>query len=638
MASANSLERARAAIESGLIDEASSLAHDRETRDTVDVELHLGWATVLEDLGQTDQAALELNLAIRDAPHRPQTYVKLSELYLDMGQAAKAGKTLTRLIERHPSVAEYYELAASAFKEASQFDAAMQVYQNGLKATNDNRFKGYIRDMRFIEPEEAEDSEVPTETASLVPQKHHLITFCSVFSGREGVYARQWLSPTGESGYTPVNEPLNLKVAENHILGNFTAGAYPVRLDNTVNFIAFDFDVAKFALNKAITSERLWGGLMRRVLNLAKKLVDICASGDITAYLEDSGFKGYHVWIFLEAPVPAGVAKKCADLMLAQLAPMPQDITVEVFPKQTTVRSGGLGNLIKLPLGIHKRTGKRSVFISADSEPYADQLGFLETVKKTPKRSIYSLIQRISARPSIATRVVAPASAPDDELPFDVDENTTPGPKRHWQTEIRETYNMDRDPEFQQLMLKCPVLKHIVDTANLTAALSTEETLVLIHSIGHIKHGPEAVNTIFQRCVNADPSLFMKSQLKGNPVSCPKIRLRVPHITSTVSCNCAFDMSVNLYPTPLIHVRGLSGKETITPLGVTVDSLQFQNLVQDYIKLRKQLRETQMLLNKYETNLEGFFNDAGVESVQTPIGELKMKKVDGEKTVFILEI
>ena len=637
MSSDPSLLRARAAIESGLIDEASTIARDRDTRDTVDVDLHLGWSSILEDLGLTDQAALELNLAIRDAPHRPDTYLKLSELYLDMGQASRAGKTLTRLIERNPAVSEYYERAASAFKEAAQFDLAMQIYQNALKATNDNRFKGYIRDMSFIETEELQDSDVLSETASLVPQKHHLITFCSLFSGREGVYARQWLSPTGESGYTPVNEPLNLKVAENHILGNFTVGAYPVRLDNTVNFIAFDFDVAKFALNKAITSERLWSALMRRVLNLGRKLLDICASADINAYLEDSGFKGYHVWILLESPVPAGVAKKCADLLVAQLAPMPQDITVEVFPKQTTVRSGGLGNLIKLPLGIHKRTGKRAVFISPDSEPYSDQLGFLENVKKTPKRSIYSAIQRIGASPTAGFRT-ASRELDNDDIPFDLDENTQTRPQRHLPREAHEAYNMDRDPEFQQLMLKCPVLKHIVDTANQTANLSTEETLVLIHSVGHMKHGPEAVNTIFQRCVNADPTLFMKSQLKGNPVSCPKIRLRVPHISSMVSCNCVFDMSVNLYPTPLIHVRGLSGKEAVTPLGITVDSLQFQNLVQDYIKLRKQLRETQMLLNKYENNLEGFFNDAGVQSVQTPIGELKMKKADGQKTVFVLEI
>lgn len=632
-----SLARARAAIEADLIDEAINIAQTRETRDTVNVGLHLDWARALEDLGLVEQAALELNLAIRDAPEREQTYQKLAEIYLDMGQASKAAKTLGRLVERYPDKPEFYELLAAALKEARQFDAALQVYQNALKVTDDHRFKTYIRDMSFIDSgEEHESSEQPSQTASIIPRKNNLITFCSLFSGREGVYARQWLSPTGESGYTPIQEPLNIKVAENHILGNFTVGAYPVRLDNTVNFMAFDFDIAKFALNKAITSEKLWSNLMRRVLALGCRVLDICSANQIPAYIEDSGFKGYHVWVFMESPIPAGVAKKCADLLVTGLTPLPQDITVEVFPKQTNVRTGGLGNLIKLPLGIHKRTGRRSVFISPDSGPLTDQLGFLETVEKASKRSIYGTIQRMSAPAAISTKT--PTRPPAEDLPFDLDDQPQTQPQPRLPRDVQDSYDMDRDPEFQQLMLKCPVLRYIVDKANRTGAITKDETMALIHSVGHIKNGPDAVNAIFQRCSNADPTLFMKSQLKGNPVSCPKIRLRIPDITSVIPCNCTFDMTVNLYPTPLIHVRGLSGAEKITPLGITVDSLQFQNLVQDYIKLRKQLRETRMLLGKYETRLENFFDEAGVETVQTPIGELRMNRKPGEKAVFSLEI
>lgn len=636
MSTDTSLARARAAIEADLIDEAINIAQTRETRDTVNAGLHLDWARALEDLGLIEQAALELNLAIRDAPERAQTYQKLSEIYLDMGQASKAAKTLGRLVERYPDKPEFYEQLAAAFKEARQFDAALQVYQNAFKTTNDNRFKTYIRDMSFIDSgEENETVEQPSQTASIIPQKNNLITFCSLFSGREGVYARQWLSPTGESGYTPIQEPLNIKVAENHIIGNFTVGAYPVRLDNTVNFMAFDFDVAKFALNKAITSERLWSGLMRRVLALGRRMLDICAANQIPAYIEDSGFKGYHVWVFMDSPIPAGVAKKCADLLITGLTPMPQDITVEVFPKQTNVRTGGLGNLIKLPLGIHKRTGRRAVFISPDSGPLPDQLGFLETVEKASKRCIYGTIQRLCASATMPVKVSPP---PKEDLPFDLDDQPQTLHQPRLPRDVQESYDMDRDPEFQQLMLKCPVLRHIVDKANQTATLTRDETMALIHSIGHIKHGPDAVNVIFQRCSNADPTLFMKSQLKGNPVSCPKIRLRIPNITSIVPCNCTFDMTVNLYPTPLIHIRGLSGAEKMTPLGITVDSLQFQNLVQDYIKLRKQLRETTMLLGKYETRLENFFDEAGVETVQTPMGELRMNRKPGEKAAFSLQI
>ena len=57
--------------------------------------------------------------------------------------------------------------------------------------------------------------------------------FEALFSGREGVYARQWARPSGEGGYTPVHEPLTPAVIRNHLLGTFTAGLYPIRLDGT---------------------------------------------------------------------------------------------------------------------------------------------------------------------------------------------------------------------------------------------------------------------------------------------------------------------------------------------------------------------------------------------------------------------
>jgi hypothetical protein len=173
---------------------------------------------------------------------------------------------------------------------------------------------------------------------------------------------------------------------------------------------------------------------------------------------------------------------------------------------------------------------------------------------------------------------------------------------------------------------------------NQTSLLDKDETMVLIHTVGHLPQGPLAVNEIFQRCMNADPALFLKSRLRGNPMSCPKIRARVPRITSAAACNCAFDLAVNLYPTPLIHVHGTSEDGAVNPLGLTVDSLQFQNLVQEYLKLRKQMREAQILMERYEAKLIEFFEAAGVDSVQTPLGKLLFDKKDEGKARFMLEI
>lgn len=622
------LSRTRTCLSEGMPDQAETLARGRDTRALRDSDLHLAWADVLEELGLMDEVILELNLAIRDDPERLAIYPRLAEVLLDQGQPRRAVRVWEALVKREPQEPRWYEGLATALKEAKEFSEAREVYTTAIEKTGDVRFKAMLRDMGFLEGEDrvSQDSAPPEQ---ILPKQHQLVTFTSLFAGREGTYARQWVSPTGESGYTPVEEPLSLRVAENHIAGNFTIGVYPVRLDNTVNFIAFDLDVAKFAINKAITSEKAWNSVMSKVHSTACRLMDEAARNDIPLYLEDSGFKGRHAWIFLETPVQAGVAKRFGETLASRLFPVPTEVTVEVFPKQASVRKGGLGNLIKLPLGIHRRTGKRALFVEPSGEPVADQLNFLDNVIRASRRQIYGLIQRLHV-----------AAAPFSAAPDRQEPEAEPEPTRERAIVVPtpEEYNLDRDAQFQYLVSKCPTIRAIVDSANRTSMLSNDETQVLIHTLGHLDRGPDAVNEIFRRCVNADLSLMLKSRLRGNPMSCPKIRARVPEITSRVPCNCVFDLSVNLYPTPLIHVATLSRTAAAAPTGLTVESLQFQNLVQDYLKLRKQMRETQLLLERYEEQLQKFFEESGVQSVQTPTGKLTICRQDEGKASFTLDI
>ncbi len=603
--------------------QAQALARQRDTRAIADPERHLAWAGLLEELGLLEEVILELNLALRDAPERLELYDRLGELYLDQGQPLRAAHLWADLAKRRPGEPRAYQELGRALEEAGDYDKALEAYRTGREQTGDPRFDPLLKNLDFLQGPAA-PPEPPPGTAQLLPQPHHLVTFLNLFAAREGVYARQWVSPTGESGYTPVHEPLTPKVAENHLLGNCTIGVYPVRLDNTVTFIAFDFDLAKFALPRAITRAQVWAGLMAKVHQAACRLLDVAAAHELSAYLEDSGFKGRHVWIFLDTPVPAGVAKKAGDLLARQLLPLPPEVTLEVFPKQAVVKPGSLGNLIKLPLGIHRKTGKRALFLQPDGQPYPDQLAFLGQVARAPRSRVYAAIQRLAAP---AGPPPAPEPTPAPPPPEVAPPPAPPEPP----------YDLERDPQFQYLLLKCPTLKALVDRLNQTAQVTKEETLVLMHTLGHLEHGPAAVNELFRRCINADPMLFLKSRFAGHPMSCPKIRARVPHLTSQVACNCTFNLTTNLYPTPLIHLQDLK-PGAAAPLGLTLDSLQFQNLLKDYLKLRQQLRETQILLERYEARLARAFEEAGVEEMSTPLGRLRFQKEAQGQLRFVLEI
>jgi hypothetical protein len=371
-------------LDQGRRDEALALARSRETKEVTNPGLHLAWADVLEEMGLVEEVILELHLACRDDPDNLEIFARLGEIYLDQGKPLQAAHLWASVLKRRPREPRSYQELGRALEEAGEFAKARQVYQAGWEQTGATPFQDHLKHLTFLK-ESGEPATEPPPGEQLAPQPHHLVTFLGLFSGREGVFARQWASPTGESGYTPIQEPLTPKVAENHILGNFTVGVYPVRLDNTVNFIAFDLDLTKFAVNRAITSQKAWEALMAKVHRTACRVLDLASAQDLPAYLEDSGFKGRHVWIFLENPLPAGVAKKCGELLAAQLLPLPPEVTIEVFPKQAMVKQGSLGNLIKLPLGVHRRTGKRALFLEPDGQPYEDQLALLGQVHRGPQ-------------------------------------------------------------------------------------------------------------------------------------------------------------------------------------------------------------------------------------------------------------
>jgi hypothetical protein len=117
--------------------------------------------------------------------------------------------------------------------------------------------------------------------------------------------------------------------------------------------------------------------------------------------------------------------------------------------------------------------------------------------------------------------------------------------------------DFEMDPGVRQLLAECPVLAELKRTVDEHRRLSHEEQLVLIHTLGHLAGGPQAVNYLFGKCIDVGPEKLMKDRLKGNPVSCPSIRKKIPHITRRLACNCAFEFAPDRYPTPVLYLLTL---------------------------------------------------------------------------------
>ena len=132
-----------------------------------------------------------------------------------------------------------------------------------------------------------------------------------------------------DGSYWCIDEPLTLPLLTGHLLGRWTLGTYLLDRASCCSFAVFDADQED--------------GL-ERLATLAGEL----ARQGIPSLLETSR-RGGHLWVHLSEPTPA-------FLVRAWLLPYALAYDVEFYPKQDVLPIGGCGSLIRLPLGVHRRS------------------------------------------------------------------------------------------------------------------------------------------------------------------------------------------------------------------------------------------------------------------------------------------
>ena len=173
-----------------------------------------------------------------------------------------------------------------------------------------------------------------------------------LFIGRQSDYALQ----TSNGRYRRVGFPVSLEVVQAHLDGSCTMGSYVIDERGRCFFAVFDADQE--------------GGLL-----VLAELRRTLARDGIPSYLEASR-RGGHLWVFLDTPAPAWAVRK----WLLPFCPP----GVEFYPKQD--ETDGVGSLIRVPLGVHRLSGRRYPFVIWKQEhlvPVHQQLaGTLEALSQ----------------------------------------------------------------------------------------------------------------------------------------------------------------------------------------------------------------------------------------------------------------
>jgi len=560
-------------------------------------------AQAAEALGDYERAVRCYHRALALEPTDAEAVRRLARIRTDQGQRDRAIRAWRKLLELRPADPEATEALATTLVEAGRPEQAA-----------------------LLRPSAPEEREATTHGAV---DDAALLTFVSRFSGREGVHARQWTKPTtGQHGYEPVRAPLTAAVAREHLLGVVTVGVYPLRMDSTVRFLAFDLDIAP-GLRPQLHHGRRVEELNQIVQGAAVRVVEALEALGIDALIEDSGGKGRHVWVFFDEPISAMAARRLADRVARRVGDLPPEVTAEIFPKQGRLPPEKLGNLIKLPLGYHKVTGRRCDLLTRDGRIIDDPLEALRVVPRVTREQLLSLVGDAPLEPPARSDTEADTldEAPDEsaEVPFDEPAGAAPTRVTEVGASVESAYRLEDDAEVQWLLSRCEVLGALVARASESAVLTSEQRQVVTYTLGHLKNGAQATNAVLSRVLNVEPQGFLKSPLRGHPMSCPRIRGRVPDIAQSVRCDCRFAEGAGSYPTPLLHLREQPATaRSGLPAPGDVSRLQLERLVGELMRARGEARRWARLTSELETRLREIMAEQALDVLDTPLGPLRL--------------
>lgn len=437
--------------------------------------------------------------------------------------------------------------------------------------------------------------------------------------GREDIYALE----TIDAGHHRKNElqilPMTEKVVEQHLSGECTAATYVQRSNSTVKFLVIDIDVSKKIIMKYGNDTDEFRSYLTRTGETAQQVLKLLHSFGMQGYVEFSGYRGYHVWIFFTEWLPVRYINMFTDLVETRLSSIEEDgISIEFFPNKTRVKPGKYGQAIKLPYGIHSKTGERSYFIDEDGVRVEELNPFFDSLAKT---SLTAIKKVLAANTGYQEK--KPERIVDEKLEVfpDISEN------------VREVLN------------KCNLMRYLCQKAVKTGYLTHFERLSILYVFAHLgEDGRQFLHTVMAYTLNYQYNVTDRfiNKCPEKPISCVKLREQYKKITAEYGCSCTFKRTRNCYPSPVMHAISRSNdlqdditlpvsrsmtqekkKKVIDEINIHKKALELARKIQD---CKKQKRSLDNNIRKIEKELSAIFDDAQTDCLEIELGMLVRRK------------
>lgn len=592
-------------IELGDEENARKLLEKRKDFTIDEAELFFRIGTIAQNLNLEDEALHDFSRALALDANHIQAKESMKQLVLVDENVPSSIERLKRLIRFCPDLAQPYRDLAFCYSELEQYGLAQESYNKAMVLDVESKSR--------IKPATA--LSLPVQSQALNFTHEDATLFYNIFKGREDFFACQWVDEKGRRGFSPVDHSLGINEIKNHLDGKETLGLYLLNREDQVNLCVIDIDIDKKALLDYTNDGEKQQTLHQLTHKDAVKVASICDDLGIPVLIEDSGYKGRHLWFFFEKPIKAKVAKTFLKFIIEKAGEPESGIHREIFPNYEKLKEKGYGPLIKLPLGIHKRTNRRCLILDRDGNPLPEQMGALSDIRHITQKKIEELL---------FSHIIKP------EVPPAKKEET---------------------PLVESMLCGCKVINYLVDKAKETHYLNNSERVTLLYTLGLLgEDGKDFLHKVISNCINYDFDYTEKQikKMKPYPISCYRIREKHEDFALDLGCNCKLKFPPGGYPSPVLHAFKRQNKWLFQPTtGANGSAKEEGNKVvldgisgklKTYIDLKKQLGGVEKSIARIEEEMSSYFDEEKTDSIATEYGLLERKRKEGNKIEWMIKL
>jgi len=437
---------------------------------------------------------------------------------------------LLRLNEKFPSFQPAWLLHCETLKMLDRKEDLLRVLAFARRTVPEDIVSSWpFYENRHAHSHGRESSDVDEPFMEMRHNEENIRIFMRLFRGRDDAFARQWVDKKDEKqGYVPVRHGLMPSDINEHLSGGKTYGIYLLNDNNHVHTGVIDVDLVK-SLRQREEYRKNSTSIRRESIYLHSRILALAKEHGLTAIAEVSGGKGYHFWFPVAEPVEAAIMRKSLQQITAGLAEDVNCFHLEIFPKQDRLTGKGFGNLVKLPMGIHRGSGKPSWFVQAADRTMKSQFEYLRGMAPADPE----VFGKLAGTHQNARVILHPRHA-------------------KWAEEY---------PELATLSARCAMIGQIIATARKGRTLSVREEKILLGTLAHLPRGRHLLHHICSELPEYNRPLldYRMSRVRGTVLGCKRIHSLLEQHSGDLPCS--FAVQGREYAHPLLHIETFKSGE-----------------------------------------------------------------------------